>query len=235
MSTTWCDSLWKQDSLAGLDLTVEEEINMEESVVLMQRGAVQRGRLRESPSTTPTIQAFHVFRITTHYVLMPAPRPGEGVDVPGYIIGLMSRQFGFDADEPASYHPVQATIDGLQNLPAFIYEHSGDRFSQLYSDDILGLVDIVIRGAEGGEHRIRRVLWLRMASTRSYLLATLRCGEICEVMHPPCKVFLNNGFWPEIDSVRRHFDYGDYVQVIIESDKTVDEVLSCTSTDCRDR
>ncbi len=227
----WGDSLWKQDSLADLDSTADWEINIEESVMLMQRGvAHRRGRQRNSPSTTPTVQAFHVFRITTHYMIMPAPRPEEGADVPGYIIGLMSRQFGFDIDEPASYHPIQATIDGLQNLPAFIYEHSGDRFSQLYTDDILGLVDIVIRGAEGGEHRIRRVLWLRMASTRSYLLATLRCGEICEVMHPPCKVFLNNGFWPEIDSVRRHFDYGDYIQVIIESDKTVDEVLSCLWT-----
>ena len=40
-------------------------------------------------------------------------------------------------------------------------------------------------------------------------------------------MFLNNGFWPELDSVRRHFDFGDYVEIFIEADKPVEETLSC--------
>ena len=209
----------------------DREADHEEGLILMQRGTMKRSRTKDSsPSTTPTIQAFHVFRLSTSYVLMPAPRPGAGADVPGYLLGLMSKQFGFSEDEPASCHPVRATVDGLQNLPTFIYEHVGDRFSQQYTDDILALVDIDIRGVDRGDHRIRRVLWLRTASTRMALLATLRCGDICEVMDPPCKVYLNNGFWPELDSVRRHFDYGDYLHIIIEANKPVEETLSCLRT-----
>ena len=222
-----------RDSLLQLSMqpTLDHDANLDEGVVLMQRASVKKRRTEDpSPSTTPTIQAFHVFRLTTSYALMPAPRPTEDADVPGYLLGLMSRQFGFPAEEPASCHPVQATIEGLHNLPTFIYEHVGDRFSQLYTDDILALVDIVIKGHDRGEHRIRRVLWLRTASTRAALLGTLRCGDICEVMDPPCKVFLNNGFWPELDSVRRQFDYGDYLHVVIEADKPVEETLSCLRT-----
>ena len=199
-----------------------------DALFLMQRGAIKKRRTTESSqSTTPIVQAFHVYRLSTTYELVPAPPPEPGSDVPGHILGLMSTHLGFEATEPARCHPISATIQGMMTLPAFIYEHSGDSFSQQYTDDILALVDITIRGQDNTEHKIRRVLWLRTASTRSALLNTLRCGDICEVMNPPCRVFLNNGFWPELDSVRRHFDFGDYIEIFIEADKPVEETLSC--------
>ena len=228
----WCDNTVLHTPAQQVDMTHHEiphDISVgNDALFLMQSGAIKKRRTTESSqSTTPIVQAFHVYRLSTTYELVPAPPPEQGSDVPGYILGLMSTHLGFEATEPARCHPISATIQGLMTLPAFIYEHSGDRFSQQYTDDILALVDITIRGQDNTEHKIRRVLWLRTASTRSALLDTLRCGDICEVMNPPCKVFLNNGFWPELDSVRRHFDFGDYVEILIEADKPVEETLSC--------
>ena len=232
VSDLWCDNTVFHTPAQHVDMTYHEiphDISVgQDALVLMQRGAIKKRRTTESSqSTTPIVQAFHVYRLSTTYELVPAPPPEQGADVPGHILGLMSTHLGFEATEPARCHPISATIQGMMTLPAFIYEHSGDSFSQQYTDDILALVDITIRGQDNTEHKIRRVLWLRTASTRSALLNTLRCGDICEVMNPPCRVFLNNGFWSELDSVRRHFDFGDYIEIFIEADKPVEETLSC--------
>ena len=86
------DSLLQMSS----QLTIGHDANLDEGIVLMQRASAKRRRTQDpSPSTSPTIQAFHVFRLTTSYALMPAPRPTEDADVPGYLLGLMSKQFGF--------------------------------------------------------------------------------------------------------------------------------------------
>ena len=232
VSDLWCDNTVFHTLAQHVDMTHQEiphDISDgNDALILMQRGAIKKRRTTESsPSTTPIVQAFHVYRLSTTYELVPAPPPEQGSDVPGHILRLISTHLGFEATEPARCHPISATIQGMMALPAFIYEHNGDSFSQQYTDDILALVDITIRGQDNTEHKIRRVLWLRTASTRSALLNTLRCGDICEVMNPPCRVFLNNGFWPELDSVRRHFDFGDYVEIFIEADKPVEETLSC--------
>ena len=132
---------------------LHEITNQIEASSLMQRGSVRKRKSQESsPSTTPGVQAFHVFRLTSSYALMPAPPPDTENDVPGYILGLMSQHFGFPADEQARCHPIHATISDLTTLPAFIYEHGGDSYTQLYSDDVLTLVDI---------HRHQRYWWRR--------------------------------------------------------------------------
>ena len=186
----WCDNTVFHTPAQHVDMTHHEipfDISVgNDALFLMQRGAIKKRRTTEpSQSTTPIVQAFHVYRLSTTYELVPAPPPEPGSDVPGHILGLMSTHLGFETTEPARCHPISATIQGMMTLPAFIYEHSGDSFSQQYTDDILALVDITIRGQDNTEHKIRRVLWLRTASTRSALLNTLRCGDICEVMNPP--------------------------------------------------
>ena len=206
--------------------------NLPEGTCLMQRAAGKRRKMgpmsRSASDTTPQAQAFHVFRAPSHYHLLPINAPTADADRLGHLTGTLSRHFGFPSDDPAQCHAILSPIADLEELPAFIYEHGSDSFQQMFSDDVLALVDITIHGSNSGVHRTRRTHWLRLATTRKSLLATLRCGDICVVLNdPPCSVSHNSIPWAEYDDVRRHFDSGDYVQVDIKADKPVEEILSC--------
>ena len=128
VSDRWCDNTVSHTPEQLLDMAhleiSKDTSDGSDALHLMQHGATKRRRtIESSPSTTPSVQAFHVYRLSTTYELIPAPPPEQGSDVPGYILGLISTHLGFEATEPARCHPITATIQGLMTLPAFIYEH----------------------------------------------------------------------------------------------------------------
>ena len=71
---------------------------------------------------------------------------------------------------------------------------------------------------DNDKHRIR-VLWTPHQASRSSLLQFLRVNWYCRRATIICHVFRNNILWPELDSVYRTIDFGDYIRVQIRSDR----------------
>ena len=86
------------------------------------------------------------------------------------------------------------------------------------SDDVFGLVEVIIRGHQISGDSISKLLvtWLRRRARRIQLLSQLRLDGMCDNEDTfECKVYYNNILWPEADYALRQFQDGDLVWVEI--------------------
>ena len=125
-----------------------------------------------------------------------------------------------DIEEIAALHEVLEPPIRRQSfgLVFFLMEMRVDSRLTSRSDDVFGLVEVIIRGHQISGDSISKLLvtWLRRRARRIQLLSQLRLDGMCDNEDTfECKVYYNNILWPEADYALRQFQDGDLVWVEI--------------------
>jgi len=125
-----------------------------------------------------------------------------------------------DIEEIAALHEVLEPPIRSQSfgLVFFLMEMRVDSRLTSRSDDVFGLVEVIIRGHQISGDSISKLLvtWLRRRARRIQLLSQLRLDGMCDNEDTfECKVYYNNILWPEADYALRQFQDGDLVWVEI--------------------
>lgn len=101
----------------------------------------------------------------------------------------------------------------------YIVELQGDAERKNFHSDVLYLVQIFIvqQGASSDRESLFRVMWGPSVATRDRMLHHLRVFDRCTSGEVYCEVYVNKVMWQARDSVTRHFQNGDFVQLLIRS------------------